>query len=199
MTGCAPPYGGRRRRAFCPDHIWGSGSGNTARPGPPSRCGAWLEHDLAELIPVVHVGEIQILHRCAGDDHAVILLILDLMEGRIKGRQVLGVSILGNVAQGVEQLYLDLERRVGELAQQLGLGDDLSGHQIQDKQVQRADVLMDGAVFSHDKDVLALQNGPGGQRVGDSDRHRKAPFYYSSRDKIRVSQGVSLCKKELDR
>ena len=24
-------------------------------------------------------------------------------------------------------------------------------------------------------------------------------FYYSSRDKIRVSQGVSLCKKELDR
>lgn len=93
-------------------------------------------HDLAELIPVVHVGEIQILHRCSGDDHAVILLILDLMEGRIKGRQVLGVSILGNVAQGVEQLYLDLERRVGELAQQLGLGDDLSGHQIQDKQVQ---------------------------------------------------------------
>ena len=156
-------------------------------------------HDLAELIPVVHVGEIQILHRCSGDDHAVILLILDLMEGRIKGRQVLGVSILGNVAQGVEQFYLDLERRVGELAQQLGLGDDLSGHQIQDKQVQRADVLMDGAVFSHDKDVLSLQNGPGGQRVGDSDRHRKAPFYYSSRDKIRVSQGVSLCKKELDR
>ena len=74
-------------------------------------------HDLAELIPVVHVGEIQILHRCSGDDHAVILLILDLMEGRIKGRQVLGVSILGNVAQGVEQFYLDLERRVGELAQ----------------------------------------------------------------------------------
>ena len=93
------------------------------------------------------------------------------MEGRIKGRQVLGVSILGNVAQGVEQFYLDLERRVGELAQQLGLGDDLSGHQIQDKQVQRADVLMDGAVFSHDKDVLALQNGPGGQRVGDLDGH----------------------------
>ena len=58
---------------------------------------------------------------------------------------------------------------------------------------------MDGAVFSHDKDVLALQNGPGGQRVGDSDRHRKARLYYSSRDKIRVSQGVSLCKKELDR
>ena len=58
---------------------------------------------------------------------------------------------------------------------------------------------MDGAVFSHDKDVLALQNGPGGQRVGDSYRPRKSPFYYSSREKIRVSQGVSLCKRELDR
>ena len=62
-------------------------------------------HDFAQLTPVVHVGEIQILHRSAGDDHAVILPVPDLVKGGIEGREMIGVGVLGDVAGGVRSWW----------------------------------------------------------------------------------------------
>lgn len=87
-------------------------------------------HDLAQLIPVVHIGKVQIFYRSSGNDHTVILPVFDLIKGSIEGREVAGICILRYMAEGVQQFYLDLKRRVGELTQQLGLSHDLSGHQI---------------------------------------------------------------------
>ena len=81
------------------------------------------------------------------------------------------ISMLGLIAGRAQQLYLDLKRGVGELAQDLGLGDDLGGHQIQDQHAQRADVLVHGPVFGHDKDVLLFQNSPGRKGIWDPDGH----------------------------
>ena len=81
------------------------------------------------------------------------------------------VRVLGGVAPGLKELDIDLERRIRQLAQQLGLGDDLGGHQVEDEQVQGADVLMQGAALRHDEDILALQHAGGGERVGNSDGH----------------------------
>lgn len=133
-------------------------------------------HDLAQLVPVVHIGEVQILHRRTGDDHAVELPVLDLVEGGVEGGEVVSVRVLGDVAQGVEQLNLHLEGGVGQLAQQLGLRNDLGGHQIEDQQVQRADVLVHGPVFCHHKDILTLQRCGGREGVGDLDGHGKDLF-----------------------
>lgn len=150
--------------------------------GPPAdvQCGVDMGggpvHDLAQLVPVVHIGEVQILHRRAGDDHAIELPVLDLVEGGVEGGEMVGVRILGDVAQGVEQFHLDLEGGVGQLAQQLGLRDDLSGHQVEDQQVQWADVLVHGPVFRHHKDILALQRRSGRERVRDLDGHGKDLF-----------------------
>ena len=51
------------------------------------------------------------------------------------------VDVLGDVAGGLQQLHLHLEGGVGELAHELGLGDDLGGHEVEDEQLQRTDVL----------------------------------------------------------
>ena len=48
------------------------------------------------------------------------------------------VGVLGDVAGHLEQLHLDLEGGVGQLAQQLGLGDNFGGHQVEYEQVQGA-------------------------------------------------------------
>ena len=133
-------------------------------------------HDLAQLIPVVHVGEVQIFHRSPGDDHAVVIPVFDLVKGGIEGGQMFRVGVLRDMAEGVEQLHLYLQGGVGQLPQQLSLGHDLRGHQIQDQQLQRADVLVHGPVLCHDKDIFALQSGGGGQRVGNFDWHGKDLF-----------------------
>ena len=130
-------------------------------------------HDLAQLIPVVHVGEVQVFYGGAGDDHAVVLLVFDLVKGSIEGGQVAGVGILRDVAKGMQQLHLDLKRRVGQLAQQLGLGNDLGGHQIQNQQIQGTDVLVHGPELRHNEDVFPLQSSSSGERIGDFNGHGK--------------------------
>ena len=89
---------------------------------------------------------------------------------------MLRIRVLGDVAEGVEQLHLYLKRGVGQLPQQLSLSHDLRGHQVQNQQLQRTDILMHGPVLCHDKDIFALQSGGGGQRVGNLDWHGKDLF-----------------------
>ena len=55
-------------------------------------------HDLAQLVPVFHVAEVQVFDRCAGDNHAVIGAVFDLVEGAIEGAQMILVDVLGDVA-----------------------------------------------------------------------------------------------------
>lgn len=72
---------------------------------------------------------------------------------------------------GLEQGQLDLQRRVREQADDLRLRGDFRWHQIEDRQSQRSDVLCDGAMLVHDKDVLAGQNFTGRQSGWDFDWH----------------------------
>ena len=130
-------------------------------------------HDAAELVPVVHVLEVQQLHGRAGDDHAVEVLILDLVECGVERVQVLFGHVLGIVRGRLQQAYLYLQGRVRQLAHDLSLGDYLRGHEVEQQHLQRTDVLMHGAVLGHDEDVLALQDVGGGQCVGNFDGHGK--------------------------
>ena len=98
-------------------------------------------HDLAQLRPVVHLLKIHSLHRRAGDDHAVVAVVLHLVKGLVECIQMGGRHMGGGVAGRLQQGHVHLQRRVGQQPGNLGLGGDLGGHQVQDEQLQRADVL----------------------------------------------------------
>ena len=128
-------------------------------------------HDLAQLVPVVDVLEVEQLNGGSRDDETVVVLVAHLGEGGVEGLEVLGSDVFRLVADGLKQLDLDLKRRVGELAQDLGLGGDLRGHEVQQEELQRADVLVHRAKLRHDEDVLALESGGCGQRIRNADGH----------------------------
>ena len=75
------------------------------------------------------------------------------------------------MAVRVDQLQLHLQRRVGELAHDLRLGGDLGGHQVQDQDLQRADVLGKGALTMHDEDIFVVEGIVSRQGLGDDQRH----------------------------
>ena len=70
-----------------------------------------------------------------------------------------------------QQGDVDLQGRVAQQAQQLCLGGDLGGHEVDDHDVQRTDVLADGAFVGHDKDVFTFQSAACGQVGGNLDGH----------------------------
>ena len=45
-------------------------------------------HDLTQFIPVLHIGERHLLHRCASDDHTVEVVVSDLVKGLVKGQKM---------------------------------------------------------------------------------------------------------------
>ena len=128
-------------------------------------------HDAAQLGPIVHVFEIEQLHGRAGDDHAVEVLVGDVVERAVERLQVLLGHVFRVMAGHAQQRYLDLQRRVRKLAQNLRLGGDLGGHEVQQHHAQRADVLVHGAVLRHDEDVFLRQQIGGRQRVGNANGH----------------------------
>ena len=64
------------------------------------------------------------------------------------------IGMLGCIACGLQELYMDLQRRIGQLAQQLRLGYDLRGHQIQDQNIQRTNILMHRAMLCHYENIF---------------------------------------------
>ena len=128
-------------------------------------------HDLRKLVPVVHVLEVQQLHGRAGDDHAIEVLAFDLVERGVERFQMLLGHVFGLMAGRLQQAHLYLERRVGQLAHDLRLGDDLRGHEVEQQHFQGTDVLVHGAELGHHEDVLAFEDVGRGQRVGYFDRH----------------------------
>ena len=67
-----------------------------------------------------------------------------------------------NLLQQAVQFQPTLYKKITPLATQ---------KEVQNQQIQRTHILMDGAIFGHDEDVLAFQCSAGGQRVGDLDGH----------------------------
>ena len=134
-------------------------------------------HDLAQLLPVIHLFKVDLLHRRTGDDHAVIAVVLHLVEGLIKrlevGRRDMGRRMAGRLQQG----HVDLNGRIGQQAGDLGLGGDLGRHEVQDEDLQRTDVLGERPFPVHDEDVFLVEGIVGGKSLGDDQRHSVvAPF-----------------------
>ena len=128
-------------------------------------------HDLREFLPIIHFLERHLLHGRAGDDETVEFFVLDLIEGGVVIQQMFRVCVLGFVGGGVQECDLHLKRRVGKQPQDLRFGGDLGRHEVQDRNTQGADVLMQRTVFVHDEDIFVLEGFPGGKGGRDFYRH----------------------------
>ena len=127
--------------------------------------------DAGQFVPVVHLLEGHGLDRRAGDDQPVELLALDLVPGVIEVDQVAFRGVPRSVGTGLQQGHLDLQRgRAGETGD-LGLGADLVGHQVQERDFERPDVLTNGVGFADDLHAFLLEHLAGGEIVVNLDRH----------------------------
>ena len=128
-------------------------------------------HDLAELVPVIDIGEVKIFNGSAGDNKTVELLVLHLIEGTVEGFHMLCADVDGDMGSDAEEGQFDLERGIGEKADDLVFRGDLGGHEVEDRDLQGTDILRGGAEFVHDEDVLRLKDFAGGKAGGDLYRH----------------------------
>ena len=79
----------------------------------------------------------------------------------------MGRRVAGRLHQG----HVHLNGGIGQQAGDLGLGGDLGRHQVEDEDLQRADVLGKGALTVHDEDIFVVEGVVSGQGLGDDQRH----------------------------
>ena len=127
--------------------------------------------DSAELVPVVDVLELHLLDRRAGDDEAVVVVVLERVEGVVELDQVVSAHVRRLMAAHAHEVAAHLQRRLRDQAQDLRLGLDLCGHEVQDDHAQRADLLVVRDFFLERKDALLVQGFLGGQAVGNVNGH----------------------------
>ena len=98
---------------------------------------------------------------------------------------------------------IHLQGGIAQQAAQLRFRNDFRGHQVQQNDFQRADILPTGAVLGHDEYILLLQRLGCRQIVGNPDRHGIPSFssvfvnilperrpFVNSRSGIIMSQNV---------
>ena len=152
-------------------------------------------HDLAQLGPVVHLLKGDLLHGRTRDDHAVVLLVLDLVEGLVEGQHMLLGGVAGFMGGGLEQLQLHLQGGVADEAGDLGLRLDLLGHEVEHEDMQGTDILGDGASLGHHEDVFLEQRIGCGEKIGNFNGHGDSPFRFISWERA-FSQRLSFLLTE---
>ena len=120
--------------------------------------GACPVKDTRDLLPVFHILESHLLDRGTGDDHAVPFLLAEDREVLVEHLHVLDGRVLRCVAAQLHEVDLNLQRRVAQQSDQIGLSSDLQWHEIENHDLQRTNHLRMGAAFVHDEDILMLQN-----------------------------------------
>ena len=103
--------------------------------------------------------------------------MLQLVEGLIKSEQMILGCIFGYISTGLHQLQPHLQRGVAQKAAQLGLGDDLGGHQVQHHDLQRTNVLGAGSALFHHEYIFLLQRFCRRQVIGNLNGHTVALLF----------------------
>lgn len=133
-------------------------------------------HDAAQLRPVFDLLKRHLFHRCAGNDQPIEPALLHVLECLIEFQQMFAGRVFGFVAVRVNEFQFYLKRRVAEQSRQLRFRGNLGRHEVQNEDLQRADVLRDGPRLIHDKNILGRQCFRGRQAVRDHNGHGVASF-----------------------
>src|SRR5258706_7710116 len=127
--------------------------------------------DAAQLVPIGYVLEGQALDGRRGDDETLEALGTDFLPGTVKGSHMVRRRIARDVTGDPNERQFDLKRRRTHEPCDLRLGGDLVGHQVQQRDAQRPDVLARCITFPHDHQALRFERAASGQFVGNLDRH----------------------------
>jgi hypothetical protein len=111
------------------------------------------------------------LDRSPGDDHSVVESAPDIVKRLIKLQQMLDGRILGHIGRRIHQVDVDLKRRVRQRPKKLCFRRDFVGHEIEDQDPDRPDILSKRPIFGHYKYMLALKDLGRGKIVLDSNWH----------------------------
>ena len=134
-------------------------------------------HHPAQLLPVIDLLKGHLLHRSAGYDKSVVIFILYVIKGFVKGYHVLPGGMLGHSAADGDKLHVDLQRGIAQQTCKLRFGSNFGGHQIQNKNAQRTDILSCRALVVHNKNIFICQNPDSRQIAGDPYWHLYTCFY----------------------
>ena len=122
-------------------------------------------HDFAKLIPVFDLFKIHVFNRCAGDNHAVVLVVLDLFKGLVKSEQMSLGGVLRLMRGRIHHFHLDLKRSISEQSRKLSFRFDFLGHKVEKQNFQRSDILLNRPFFRHYKYIFIMENLDGRQSV----------------------------------
>ena len=98
-------------------------------------------HNGTQLLPVRNLFKLHLLHRSTGDNHSIKVLLTNILKNLIKFEKVVRRGIFRGVGSGLQKFHIHLKRRIAEHTQQLAFGINLFGHQIENQNSQRTDVL----------------------------------------------------------
>ena len=113
--------------------------------------------NLLDFVPIVHLLVIEMFYWRTGNNHTIELLFLHQFEITVESFHVLHRRILRRVPLHFHERDLDLQRRVGQQTDKVGLCRNFQRHEVQYDNAQRADVLRRGPRAVDDKDVLFFQ------------------------------------------
>lgn len=130
-------------------------------------------HNFAKLVPVFHLLKREGFHRRARNDHTVEIARTHIFKGLIECEHMLLGGVAGNMGARVHQFDLYLQRRIAQQAGKLCFRVDLSGHQVQDQQLERPDILRDGTRFGHHENVFFRERFNRRQLVWDFYGHTR--------------------------
>ena len=132
---------------------------------------SWPAKNSAQLVPVIHILKSHHFHRRACNDQPVEPQVLDIVKRPVKAHQVLDCSVFCPIAPSLQKFRLHLQGGIAQQAQKLRFGFNFSGHQVQNGNFQRADVLRRCALFRHYKYIFIFKDLPCGQFVWNLNRH----------------------------
>ncbi len=127
--------------------------------------------DLLELVPIIDLFEGQVLDRRARHHKAVVVVVLERVEGLIELEQMVRAHVRRLMRGGLHEIDLHLQRAFRDEAQQLRLRLDLLRHEIQDHQLERAHALALRFGLFKREDTLGVENVSGRKATGNLDRH----------------------------
>ena len=108
------------------------------------------------------------LNGCAGNDHAVELLVSHQLEVTIEGLQVLDGRILARVGLHLHEMDVQLQGSVGQETDEVRLRCNLQRHQVEYDNPERTDILAVGTFVAQHEDILVLQEVYGRKPIGES-------------------------------
>ena len=115
-------------------------------------------HHCGQLVPIGHVVEVEMFDGRAGDDQPVEFFTADIAERAVEALHMIGGRVAGLMIGHADQAEFDLQRRGADQAGKLCFGLDLLGHQVQQADAQRADVLTRGQFLVHHHDAFGRQH-----------------------------------------